>query len=150
MKQETLWALVLNTTRARILRGVRADIHDGPAELVLRTPHRALRDIMADKPGRAATSAAGGRRTALEYSSDPVHEDAVAFAKEAVTLLETHRKAGDFDRLAIFASEEMLGIIRKELTDGLKAVIATEVAKNLMHESEGDLMRIVWEQTRRS
>lgn len=146
MKQETIWALVMNTTRARILRGVREHNHLGAAELVLRTPHRALRDIMADKPGRTATSSGGGRRSSMQYASDPVHEDAVAFAREVVVLLETHRKASDFDSLAIFASEEMLGILRKELTDGLKAVVTKEITKNLMHESETDLMRIVWDQ----
>lgn len=146
MKREKLWALVLNATRARILRDVRKDIHQGDAELVLRAPHRAVRDIMSDKPGRTATSSSGGWRSAMEYAADPVREDALAFVEEVVVLLETHRKAGDFDQLAIFASQDMLGILRKHLTSGLQAVVTCEVAKNLMHETEADLMRIVWEQ----
>ncbi|MBW6505127.1 MAG: host attachment protein [Rhodobacteraceae bacterium] len=143
MEHGKLWALVMNATRARILRGVRKDSQQGETELVLRAPHRALRDIMSDRPGRTAASSGRGRRSAMEYASDPVREDAVAFAKEVVVLLETHRKAGDFDRLAVFASQDMLGIVRKELTDGLKATVTVEVAKNLMHETESDLMRIV-------
>jgi protein required for attachment to host cells len=145
MQAQRHWALVLNTTRARILRGLRKDLRQGASELVLRAPHRALRDIMADKPGRTATSSGGGRRAAMEYASDPVLEDARAFVAEVVVVLETHRKAGDFDQLAIFASADMLGMLRKQMTDGLQAIVTHETAKNLLHLSEPDLMRIVRE-----
>lgn len=149
MERDKLWVLVIDATRARILRGVRKDSQTGETELVLRAPHRALREIMSGKPGRAAASMWRGRRSAVEYASDPVHEDVVAFAKEVTVLLETHRKAGDFDRLAVFASPDMLGTLRAELTDGLNALVTSEAAKDLMHETESDLMRIVAEPQRR-
>ena len=143
MAAETIWALALNSTRARVLRGVRKGPATDADELELCSRHRDLREIMADKPGRSFSSASAGRRSSMEYGSDPIHEDERAFAKEVVELLETHRKAGDFDRLAIFASPEMLGIIRPELTDALRKLISAEVPKNLMHETEAGLMQIV-------
>lgn len=143
MKRDTFWALVMNSTRARILRGVRKDSHQGGSELVLRAPHRALRDIMSERPRETVPPPAGGRRPALQYAPDPVREDARAFVEEVVTLLETHRKAGDFDQLAIFAPQDVLGTLHDHLTEGLKAVTCSEVAKDLMQESEPDLMRSV-------
>ena len=57
--------------------------------------------------------------------------------------METHRRAGDFDQLAVFAAPEMLGIIRAELSDGLKEKIITLASKYLAHEAESDLAKVV-------
>jgi protein required for attachment to host cells len=143
MKRDTFWALVMNSTRARILRAVRKDPHQGGAELVLRAPHRALCDIMSERPRDTPPPLGRWASPAPPYAPDPVREDARAFVEEVVTLLETHRKAGDFDQLAIFASQDVLGTLHKYLTEGLKAVTSSEVAKDLMQESEPDLMRSV-------
>lgn len=142
MKNEKLWVLVLNATRARILRNLERDGSTNGAELVLRTENRHLKDIMSDKPGRSFASA-GDRRSAMAYRSDPVLEDERAFAKEILSVLETHRRAGDFDQLAVFAEPEMLGVMRKEYPTLLKEKILGEYSKNLLHESEQDLPRIV-------
>ena len=145
MAGRVIWALVLNATRARILRGVAPG--DGPAapELVLRSEQRHLRDMISDKPGRSFASAGGGRRSAMSAPSDPVREDERAFVREVIAVLESHRLAGDFDLLAVFASPEMLGILRALTPDGLRARIVAETTKNLAHESERDLVRIVSE-----
>ncbi|MGO4915510.1 host attachment protein [Pseudogemmobacter sp. W21_MBD1_M6] len=142
MKNEKLWVLVLNSTRARILRNLGRDGSTTEAELVLRSENRHLKDIMSDKPGRSFASV-GDRRSAMAYGSDPVFEDERAFAKEVLSVLETHRRAGDFDQLAVFSEPEMLGILRKEYPNLLKEKILGEYRKNLLHESEQDLPRIV-------
>jgi protein required for attachment to host cells len=145
MRNEKQWVLVLNATNARILRNlVRGGATSGD-EIVLRAESRSLKDIMSDKPGRSFSSGSAGRRSGMEYGSDPVHEDALAFARKVVEELETLRIAHAFDQLAIFADPEMLGIIRKQLPKALKAMVNAEVDKNLLHESEHDLPRIVAE-----
>jgi protein required for attachment to host cells len=143
MKRDVLWVLVLNSTRARVLRDLRRDGTVAEPELVLRCEHRALRDIMADKPGRSFASAGGGRRSAMEYRSDSLREDERAFAGEVILLLETHRRAGEFDRLAVFASAEMLGLFRSLVPPPLRSLIEMEAPRNLMHESETGLARTV-------
>lgn len=143
MKPDRIWCLVLNSTRARILRDLRRDASTSGPELVLRTEHRALRDIMSDKPGRSFASAGGGRRSAMEYRSDSLRDDERAFVAEVIALLESHRRAGDFDRLAVFASPEMLGLFREATPALLQSRIMMEEQKNLMHESETGLARTV-------
>lgn len=143
MDRKTTWVLVMNSTVARILRGFREGDFIPPSELVLKSPHRNLREIMADKQGRSFASAGGGRRSAMEYASDPLREDMKAFVHKAVDLLQSHYLAGDFTALAIFAEPSVLGVIRDELGDRLRSHTILEVQKNLLHLNETDLAHTV-------
>ena len=137
------WALVINGARCRILRGLAVDGDEVPAELVLRSESRHLRDIMSDKPGRSFASAGGERRSAMEYASDQIAEDRREFLRQVITLLESHRCAGDFDRLAIFAEHDMLGYLRQMLPRTLADLVILEEPKNLLHLSAKDLAEVV-------
>ncbi|TGD60556.1 host attachment protein [Tabrizicola sp. WMC-M-20] len=137
------WALVLNGTRCRIQRGVSGRGEEVPTELVLRSECRNLRDIMSDKPGRSFASGGGGRRSAMEYGSDPVAEDQREFIRQIIALLESHRRAGDFDKLAIFAEHDMLGQLRQMMPQSLADLVIREVAKNLLHLSAQELAEAV-------
>lgn len=138
-----IWALVLNGARCRILRGVTGSVDDAPSELVLRSESRNLRDIMADKPGRSFASAGGGRRSAMEYAGDPLVEDQRDFIRQIIALLESHRRAGDFDKLAVFAEHDMLGHLRQMMPQMLADMVICEVPKNLLHLSAQDLAEAV-------
>ena len=139
-----IWALVLNGARCRILRGVSGRGEDTPAELVLRSESRNLRDIMSDKPGRSFASAGGGRRSAMEYGSDPLAEDQREFIRQIIALLESHRRAGDFAKLAIFAEHDMLGHLRQMMPQTLADLVIREVPKNLLQLSAQDLADVVF------
>ncbi len=138
-----IWALVINGARCRILRGLYGHGAEAPAELVLRSEARNLRDIMSDKPGRSFASQGGGRRSAIEYASDPIAEDQREFIRQVISLLESHRRAGDFSRLAVFAEHEMLGHLRQMLPPSLAEMVIREEPKNLLHLSALDLAAVV-------
>jgi protein required for attachment to host cells len=123
----------MNSARCRILRGLGAGDEDALAELVLRSESRNLREIMADKPGRSFASMGGGRRSAMEYASDPVAEDQREFIRQVIAVLESHRRAGDFNRLAVFAEHDILGYLRQMMPPFLREMVIHEVAKNLLH-----------------
>lgn len=145
MKRDTsrTWALVINGARCRIMRGVSARGHDALTELVLRSESRNLRDIMSDKPGRSFASMGGGRRSAMEYASDPVAEDQREFIRQVISLLESHRRASDFDRLAVFAEHDTLGHLRQMMPQTLADLVIREVPKNLLHHSAQELAEVV-------
>lgn len=132
MKTPRVWVLVADGSRARILRDpFRRSGSDGSAdELVFRAEQRQLREIMADRPGRSFASE-GARRSAMEYRSDPVREDEKAFASLLTEVLDSHRRAGDFDRLAVVASPRMLGDLRHAFTNALRGVTIREVPRDL-------------------
>lgn len=145
MKNNTskTWALVLNHARCRVLRGLSARSGDALEELVLRAESRKLRDIMSDKPGRSFASAGGGRRSSMEQSSDPVAEDQREFIRQIIALLESHRRAEDFDRLMIFAEHDMLGYLRQMMPRTLTDLVIREVPKNLLNLSKQELAEAV-------
>jgi protein required for attachment to host cells len=142
--KDRVWALVMNSTQARIVQGIaKGQTGDAP-DLILHTEHKDLREIMSDKPGRSFSSVGHGR-SAMEYASDPVKDAKRAFVEEAVTLLHQHFVKRDFTHLAVFAGPEMLGLLRDGLTPDLAQVVIMEISKNLLHESPQDLRRIVTE-----
>lgn len=145
MKKDTsrTWALVINGGRCRILRGLAKKGDDAVAELVLRCESRHLRDIMSDRPGRSFSSKGGGRRSAMEYASDPIAEDQREFIRQVITLLESHRRAGDYDKLAAFAEHDMLGHLRQLMPRTLADIVIREVPKNLLHLSPQELAEAV-------
>lgn len=137
MHKPKTWALAANGAQARVLTGLEAVTESGPppAELTLESEPRKLGEVMADRPGRSFASSGDGRRSGMEYASDPAKEDMRAFAAEVAALLETHRAKGDFARLAVFAAPEMLGLLRDAMTPELRAGIVLERDKNLLHEA---------------
>lgn len=139
MDRRKTWTLAMNATVARILRGLPFRDFSPPPELVLRAEHRALRDVMSDKQGRSFHATGDGRRSAMEYGSDPLREDLLAFVRQVRDILETHARAGDYTGLVIFADPRVLGVLRAELGDSLRARVLHEVPKNLLHLTEGDL-----------
>jgi len=137
------WALAINGSRCRVLRELSASGDDALPELVLRSEARNLRDIMSDKPGRSFASTGGGRRSAMEYASDPLAEDQREFIRQVIALLDSHRRAGDFDRLAIFAEHDMLGNLRQMMPQSLRDKVVREVPKNLLHLPAQELSEVV-------
>ncbi len=140
--KDVVWALVMSSTQARIVRGIARGAVDDVPELALHAEHKDLREIMSDKPGRSFSSVGPGR-SAMEYASDPVRDAKRAFVDDVVTLLHRHFAQHDFTRLAVFAGPEMLGLLRDGLPKDLERSIVVEMPRNLLHETPHDLRRIV-------
>lgn len=126
------WALVMNGVRARVLRGVENMDGEDQIELLSRAPSTHLRDFLSDQPGRSFSSDRSGRRSAMELGADPVLRDMQDFARDTAGMLEKHRRAGDFQRLAVFAEPRMLGIVRNEFPATLWATVFLELPLNLV------------------
>lgn len=133
------WALVTNGVRARILRDLESGASAGSIELVTKSDSTHLRDILTDKSGRSFASDGSGRRSVMEPGSDPILRDMQDFANDTWDRLSRHWKAGDFRRLAIFASPKMLGILRQYRPAFLTDAIMFERASNLVGMPEHDL-----------
>ncbi|WP_321500324.1 host attachment protein [Breoghania sp.] len=143
MRRQMIWALVMNSEHAHILRGLdRADT-DEPIELTNQANATRQRDAQSEERGRSHASDHSGRRSAMEPGADTVLRDMQDFAQEAFRLLEEHRSAGDFDRLAIFASPKMLGVLRKALPPSLGEAVMQEEAANLVGMPVHDLRTFI-------
>ena len=135
------WALVLDSSHARILKGLEEE--PPPPEIEMHAEAHKLRDIMSDKPGRSFSSTGEGRRSAIEYGSDPLREADKDFLRKVIATLEDHREAGELERLAIFAEPRMLGLLRTLLPAALRRVVVHEMAINLVHVAPHELPQVL-------
>jgi len=150
LAKRKIWALVMNSAHARIVRnlGWARDPAEGkspPEEIEFATENRHLGDIMADKPGRSFSSFGGGRRSAMEYSSDPLAEETRGMIREIITALEHHQSKGDFKELAIYAEPQVLGEFRKMLPGPLRQLVTKEETVNYLQLSPHELTRTLSE-----
>jgi len=142
MAKTIIWALVMNSERARILRGLNRDGSVDAAELEMQTDSKRLQDIMSDRPGRSFNSA-DSRRSAISYASDPVRDAQRRFVDSVAVLLDQHLRDGDFTALAVFASRPILGMLREAMTPALARTVIAEVDKNLLHEPSPTLPHLL-------
>lgn len=132
MKATKTWIVVADGDQAKIFE------HDGPGKglhavknLSLEQEHLKARDIMADKPGRAYSSAGPGSRSAVDYRTDPVEVRERRFVEHLAAVLDEQHRGGAFDRLVIAAAPAALGDLRPALSEEIKGAILAELPKDL-------------------
>lgn len=142
MKRKRTWILVADGARARIIRQMDGDNEDAALldDLVFEVDHKTPREIMSDRPGRSFTSK-GRRRSAMEYSSDPVQEQEVQFANTLIEELARRYADHEFNHLAIVAEPRMLGTLRQKLPEVLVPTLVKEVPKDLTKLPKLQLMQ---------
>ena len=133
MKAKTTWILVANGTQAIIARnlgsghGIESDL-----EAEFHGQNVPEREIMSDAPGRSFDSGGQGRH-AMERPSDPQRINQQAFAREITAHIDKAANRNAFDRLFLVAAPQMLGELRKCLSNASKAKVAGELPKDLTH-----------------
>ncbi|MDO8313172.1 MAG: host attachment protein [Sideroxyarcus sp.] len=139
MAEDVIWALILTSARARIMRGVQPKLTAQPPELVLRSEARHFREAM---PGilKRATDGYGNRRpSVIKEAVAVLREDARDFVREVIAVLEAHRRAGDYTKLAIFAPADMLGLLWEELPTVLRGLVIVRVERDFMRLAPTEL-----------
>lgn len=143
MTRERIWYVVMNSNRARILRGLPEPHVAAGSELSLQSRHHKLRDHLDDRPTRSFSSGSLGQRSAVEPGSDPLREDLVHFLTDVQDFLTAELRANAFDGLVIVAPAEVIGLWRQVVNDPLAAAICAELRKNLVHLSAHDLIDVL-------
>lgn len=140
MPNRTMWVVVADGARARVLQG---DPRVGGLELVM--PELVGRgrekgaDLLADRPGRSIDSSHVGDRHAMEPSTDPKEVEKQRFAREIAAILESASNEGRFARLMLVAPPKMLGELRDLLPEKVKDKLVKEVDKDLTWVSVHEL-----------
>lgn len=108
--------------------------HQNPAA------HLHDRDLKSDRPGRVYNSAAarGSRRGAMAHHATggertPRRQLATVFARQIAGEIKAAAKVQPFDRLVLVAEPRFLGTLRRALPAALRAKVAVQIAKDLMH-----------------
>lgn len=140
MRRHRLWVLLIDETRARILRAAPGGDAGPATDLVLRAGQPRLRRLMVARAG-TGLAVFGDRHPAVTARSQVLLKDAGAFAQEVVAVLEAHRLAGELDRLAIFATPVMLALLRERLSAGLRRCLVREWELARPCEAQRDSLR---------
>lgn len=140
MKPNITWILVADGARARIL------VNQGPGKGIeqlagadFRADHSPSGALMSDRPGRTFDSAGDGRH-AMGAKTDPHTAAKRDFAGQIADFLEHNAQQKKFGRLIILAAAKTLGDLRAALPDPVRALVTAEVAKDLTHVPNEELL----------
>jgi protein required for attachment to host cells len=139
-----LRVVVADEGEARFYDAVRHDTRLSEVGRVLNPKARLHdRDLKSDRPGRVFASATTGtgRRGAVAHhavggESRPRKHEAQLFARQIVHELELARNEGRFERIVLMAGPAFLGLLRQALPKALRALVAAEVPKDLLHQDD--------------
>jgi protein required for attachment to host cells len=98
----------------------------------------------SDRPGRMADDGPG-QRSALEQP-DYARLTAERFAADLVRTLARRARAGRFQKLVLCAPPQVLGALRDEMDDPLRACVVAEIDKTLTRHPVAKIATIVAEE----
>jgi len=75
-----------------------------------------------------------------ERESVSHQHEADPFVRQVAHALETARQQNTFERLVLIAGPQVLGLLRGALSKSLTAEIVAEVPKDLVHQSDADVL----------
>jgi protein required for attachment to host cells len=141
MKRVKTWILVADGARARIIEclGTGKGIQIADTNRI-EEPHPPSHELGRDRPARVHDSVGPGRH-AVEPKVDPHRQMEAEFADHLANVLSQRLAAGDYDSLLIIAAPETLGDLRKALDEPVRAKVAAEIAKDLTHAANIDVVR---------
>lgn len=129
---KTTWVIVANQVEAQIYvsRGLPWDI-DLIKTLVHEEGAAYARDLVSDAPGRSHDRMGSGRH-AMEPSTGVKEESLRKFVKEVTGFIETAHFEHKFDNLVILSAPAVLGVIRKNMGNGLTNTVIKEIPKDVI------------------
>jgi protein required for attachment to host cells len=97
-------------------------------------------ELDSDRPGRAFSSAPGGQvRHSLDRRNNRHEASARRFASQIGNVLEAAYREERFNELVLVAEPHFLGLLRAALSDGVRNVVAHEVAREYTQGSDDEL-----------
>ncbi len=141
---DKLWIVVCNHTNARIFEQTHKRRLRRPGPGISRVdtllhPQGRLHtgDLVSDRQGRVFGREF--RRHGLTSTVSPTEHDAEQFAIEIAKRLDHARTQGDFGRLMVVASPEMLGLLREHMTGATYKTVVASLDKNLAGMDDREL-----------
>jgi protein required for attachment to host cells len=127
------WILIASAAEAKLFSTTGGST---PLQLQQHLEHPAGRaleqDLNTDEPGRYAKGGKGGILSSMEHRMTPHRVEETRFAKQLAAVLETGLERREYERLAIFAPAQLLGILREAISDGVRKSIVASDAKDLV------------------
>jgi protein required for attachment to host cells len=135
MKPTKTWIVIADSRSAKILE------NSGPGEGIVQHPSLVFKvdsvKQYSDQQGRSFASASSARHKFEQHQGkDPT---ILRYIDEIISTMQKANEDGEFDRLVVCASPEVLHIVRRRMPKQLKSKIVLELDKNLANISLADL-----------
>jgi protein required for attachment to host cells len=139
---KTTWILVADEAIARILEKPRKGTELLPVEEHTDPDaHARERELHNGPHGRRAGAGGANPQATVSASDSERHQHAKLFAARVAQRLLECRREKRYDEIHIIAAPRLLGYLRNELHSEVSNVIVASLDKDLIHESNADLMR---------
>ena len=115
--------------------------HAKEGELHVNDAGRRSGRVSHDGGHAGAAGGAGSGSITASAGDDNRHLEARSFAKRVAQHLATALQDKRYDTLRIVAAPRFLGALRPELSTAVKAVVVSELAKDLIHVSDDDIAK---------
>jgi len=139
---KTTWILVADEAIARILEKPRNGSQLKPVEeLTDPDAHAREGDLHNSPHGRRAGAGGANPQATVSASDSERHQHAKLFAARVAQRLLECRRDNRYDEIHIIAAPRLLGYLRKEFHSEVSNVIVDSLDKDLIHESNADLMQ---------
>lgn len=133
MLNNNTWIVVADAASALIFEKPPKQSHLDEAPKLTVVPNDADADLeFRDQPGRTFDRIGSGRH-GKEPGTNPARHQIERHAKEIVHRLESGRNRQAFDELVLVAPPQLLGDLRKCLSEPLKKLVVAEIDKDLTH-----------------
>ncbi len=96
------------------------------------------RELDADRQGMNRTTVAGYH--GMSGDEDSHAHDVENFARDLCEFLRKEHLSGKFAQLHIAAAPQLLGLLRKNLSDDCSKALGETINKNLIHASEKEIL----------
>jgi protein required for attachment to host cells len=125
-----IWIVVADSYRARIFSADKPAAALTELETLANPAARQHEgEIDSDRAGHVVSGGFGGHD--LSQKTEAKQEEATRFAADVCQHLEKGRNGKAFGKLYIIAAPAFLGLLRKQISTPLKALVSDEIAKDL-------------------
>lgn len=133
-----VWVLVADSSSAKIFKSdSQLDLLQEVADLVHSESRMHERDVTSDLPGSNAGE--GGSRHGFDGQTGIKEQEAINFAREINSQLETGRNNGQFNQLIVAAAPAFLGVLRQHISENTAKLITHEINKDLVKFSTAEI-----------
>jgi protein required for attachment to host cells len=108
-------------------------------------------ELETDRAGRRYGGANGvshggqaqGHHHGVNGERSTEQHDLTIFAKEVAKRIDAGRTNNEFDKLVLVAAPKMLGLLRQSLTSPAQSMLAGTVSKDIVHQGEDAILRVI-------
>ncbi|MFX0541463.1 host attachment protein [Roseovarius sp. S4756] len=139
MQPVRIWYVVLNTTRARILRSLPGPNDRIPVEVTIQGRSLNLGGAIEERSQTAPATGGGNGRFADGGEPESLQKEARTFVREVLSYLEQQRDADGFDELVVICPSEIISLWQAEISGDLQGTVRREFNKSLVRFSSREL-----------